>query len=229
MAAFHPQFEDLPKEFAVFPLSGVLMLPRGKLPLNIFERRYLAMVMDSLATGRMFGMIQPDPHAPAPEAGRGGSDEPGLYRVGCLGRVSSFSETDDGRLLVTLTGMVRFTVEAELAGHRGYRRVRGDFSRYFNDMDMDMALATAEIEREKLLTALRGYFARRNVDANWDAIRDLSDDGLIVTLSMACPFEAVEKQALLEAPTDTDRAATLLALLQMGAAGPDAPPGHSVS
>ena len=227
MAAFHPQFEDLPKEFAVFPLTGVLMLPRGKLPLNIFERRYLAMVMDSLASGRMFGMIQPDPHAPTPDAGPEGSDEPGLYRVGCLGRVSSFSETDDGRLLVTLTGMVRFSVEAELAGQRGYRRVRGDFSQYFNDMDMTPA--AAEIEREKLLTALRGYFARRNVDANWDAIRGLSDDGLIITLSMACPFEAVEKQALLEAPTDADRAATLLALLQMGAAGPDAPPGHSVS
>ena len=225
MAAFHPQVEDLPKECAVFPLTGVLMLPRGKLPLNIFERRYLVMVMDSLATGRMFGMIQPDPHAQAPEAEA--SDEPGLYRVGCLGRVSSFSETDDGRLLVTLTGMVRFTVASELDGQRGYRRVRCDFSRYVSDMDMNPP--AVEIEREKLLSALRGYFARRNVEANWDAIRGLSDDGLVITLAMACPFEAVEKQALLEAPTDADRAATLLALLQMGAAGPDLPPGHSVS
>lgn len=227
MAAFHPQLEDLPNEFAVFPLTGVLLLPRGKLPLNLFERRYLAMASDSLATGRMFGMIQPDPNAPTPDAAAEAPDEPGLYRVGCLGRVSSFSETDDGRLLVTLTGLVRFTVDSETLGHRGYRRVRGDFARYIDDLGLPRS--AVEIEREKLLTALRGYFARRNVDANWDAIRGLSDDGLVTTLSMACPFEAVEKQALLEAPTDADRAATLLALLQMGAAGPDLPPGHSVS
>jgi hypothetical protein len=227
MAAFHPHLEDLPSEFAVFPLTGVLLLPRGKLPLNLFERRYLAMALDSLATGRMFGMIQPDPHAPTPDGRPEASDEPGLYRVGCLGRVSSFSETDDGRLLVTLTGLVRFTVDAEITGQRGYRRVRGDFARYTDDMELTRP--AVEIEREKLLAALRGYFARRNVDANWDAIRGLSDDGLVITLSMACPFEAVEKQALLEAPTDADRAATLLALLQMGAAGPDLPAGYSVS
>ena len=104
MAAFHPRFEELPSEFAVFPLSGALLLPRGKLPLNIFESRYLAMVQDLLASGRMFGMIQPDANAPASDAGEG------LYRVGCLGRLSSFSETDDGRLLITLTGLIRFTV-----------------------------------------------------------------------------------------------------------------------
>jgi Lon protease-like protein len=220
MAAFHPRLEDLPAEFAVFPLSGAFLLPRGKLPLNIFERRYLAMTFDALANGRMFGMIQPDDHAPAV------ADEPGLYRVGCLGRLSSFSETDDGRLLITLTGLIRFTVAAELGTRHGYRRVRGDFSQYIEDL---LPSVPVTIEREKLLTALRGYFARRGVEANWEAIRGLSDDGLVITLAMACPFEAVEKQALLEAPTDTDRAATLLALLQMGAAGPDLPPGHSVS
>ena len=227
MPVFHSRLEDLPREFAVFPLTGVLMLPRGKLPLNIFERRYLAMTMDSLATGRMFGMIQPDPNGGSPNGSDEASDEQGLYRVGCLGRVSSFSETEDGRLLVTLTGLVRFTVASEIAGHRGYRRVRADFARFIEDLELNRP--AVEIAREKLLAALRGYFARRNVDANWDAIRVLSDDGLVITLAMACPFEAVEKQALLEAATDADRAATLLALLQMGAAGPDLPPGHSVS
>jgi Lon protease-like protein len=221
MAAFHTLLDELPSEFAVFPLSGALLLPRGRLPLNIFEQRYLAMVLDSLATGRMFGMIQPDAHTSTV------GEEPGLYRVGCLGRLSSFSETDDGRLLITLSGLIRFTVEAELDQRRGYRRVHGDFSRFTGDLDL--APAPAEIEREKLLTALRSYFGRRNVDANWDAIRGLSDDTLIITLAMACPFEPVEKQALLEAPTGADRAATLLALLQMGAAGPDLPAGHSVS
>ena len=197
------------------------MLPRGKLPLNIFESRYLAMIEDSLAAGRMFGMIQPDANAPASDAGEG------LYRVGCLGRLSSFSETDDGRLLITLTGLIRFTIRTELSLRRGYRVVRGDFGDYRDDLTLDRP--PADIERESILAALRAYFTRRSVDANWEAIRGLSDDGLVITLAMACPFEAVEKQALLEAPTDADRAATLLALLQMGAASADPPSGRSVS
>jgi uncharacterized protein len=221
MAAFHPAPQDLPSEFAVFPLTGALLLPGGKLPLNIFEARYLALTQDSLATGRMFGMIQPDPHAAAVESG------PGLYRVGCLGRVSSFSETDDGRLLITLSGLSRFAVDSELDMHHGYRRVRGDYSRYVSDLDQSPQ--PIAVEREKLVEALRGYFARREVDANWEAIRRMPDEVLVVTLAMACPFEAVEKQALLEAPTDAERAATLLALLQMGAAGPNMPPGYAVS
>src|ERR1700741_1937342 len=113
MDPFHPNPEDLPTECAVFPATGALMLPRGKLPLNIFEPRYLAMTLDSLAAGRMFGMVQPDLNAPTLEHG------PGLYRVGCLGRVSSFSETDDGKLLITLTGLIRFTVDSEIDMHNG--------------------------------------------------------------------------------------------------------------
>ena len=132
MAIFHPRPEDLPSEFAVFPLTGALLLPRGKLPLNIFEPRYVAMIEDSLATGRMFGMIQPDPHATTVPQGDG------LYRIGCLGRLSSFSETDDGRLLITLTGLIRFTVSEELELRRGYRRVRGDFSLYRDDLTLPL-------------------------------------------------------------------------------------------
>ena len=221
MAAFHPRLQDLPSEFAVFPLTGALLLPGGKLPLNIFEERYLAMTLDSLAAGRMFAMIQPDPNLPRVENG------PALYRVGCLGRLTSFSETDDGRLLITLSGLIRFTIDSELDMRRGYRRVRGDYSRYA--ADLDETAAAGALERDKLLAALRAYFVRRGVDANWDAIRGMPDDVLVVTLAMACPFEPVEKQALLEAPTPSERAATLLALLQMGAAGPDMPPGHVVS
>jgi uncharacterized protein len=221
MTAFHPSLQDLPSEFAVFPLTGALLLPGGKLPLNIFEPRYLALTQDSLRSGRMFGMIQPDPHAPETASG------PGLYRVGCLGRVSSFSETDDGRLLITLSGLIRFTVDSELDMRHGYRRVRGDFSRYRSDLDE--ATEPAAMEREKLIEALRGYFVWRKVDANWEAIRRMPDEVLVVTLAMACPFEPVEKQALLEAPTEAERAATLLALLQMGAAGAQMPPGHAAS
>lgn len=220
MPAFHPRAEDLPAEFPVFPLPGALLLPRGKLPLNIFEPRYLAMVEDSLGAGRMFGMIQPDPHAPEGETG------PGLFRIGCLGRLSSFSETDDGRYLITLTGLARFAIVGELPMRRGYRRVHGNFSSW--QADLDTAPQPLGVEREALLTALRSYFTSRNIDANWDAIRRMPDEGLVVTLSMVCPFEPVEKQALLEAD-DGERGATLLALLQMGAAGPGLPPGHAAS
>lgn len=221
MANFHPRAQDLPAEFAVFPLAGALLLPRGKLPLNIFEPRYLALTEDALGAGRMFGMIQPDPTAAVTENG------PGLYRVGCLGRLSSFSETDDGRYLITLSGLIRFAVTAERGMQRGYRRVQADFSRFAADLDADPG--PCGVEREPLLTALRTYFSRRNFDANWDAIRRMPDDTLVVTLAMVCPFEPAEKQALLEATTEADRAATLLALLQMGAAETDPPPGRVVS
>lgn len=221
MTAFHPRAEDLPAEFAVFPLSGALLLPRGKLPLNIFEPRYKAMTEDSLALGRMFAMIQPDPSVPE------GPNGPGLFQVGCLGRLSSFSETDDGRFLITLTGVARFRIASEIDGRRGYRRVRGDFSAFADDLDL--ANRPIGVPREDILAALRAYFAARNVDANWDAIGRMDDDALVVTLAMACPFEPVEKQALLEASSVSDRAATLLALLRMGAAGGDLPPGRVVS
>ena len=221
MATFHPPRDNLPAEFAVFPLSGALLLPRGKLPLNIFEPRYLAMTEDALADRRMFAMIQQDPHAPATKHG------PGLYRIGCLGRLTSFNETDDGRFLLTLTGIQRFAIAEELANHRGYRRVRADFTGF--PADLDLTPEPSGVEREALLIALKAYFAGQKFDANWDAIRRMPDELLVVTLSMVCPFEPAEKQALLEAPTEADRAATLLALLQMGAAGSDLPPGRQAS
>jgi uncharacterized protein len=221
MPAFHPDAHDLPAEFAIFPLEGALLLPRGRLPLNIFEPRYLAMTEDALGSGRMLAMIQPDPTAAATPNG------PGLYRIGCLGRLSAFSETDDGRFLITLTGLIRFEMAAELEPRRGYRRARGDFARFSDDLVLEPR--PIGVEREALLAALRGYFARRELEANWDAIRRIPDDILVVTLAMMCPFEPAEKQALLEAPSEAERAAALLVLLQMGAAAPDSPAGHSVS
>jgi Lon protease-like protein len=221
MAGFRTRFEDLPAEFAVFPLPGALLLPRGRLPLNIFEPRYVAMIEDSLANKRMFAMIQPD--EALPETANG----PALYRVGCLGRLSSFSETDDGRLLITLSGLARFSIASEIDMRHGYRRVIGDFSRYRADMNEPNDTA---IDRDGMLDALRGYFAQRGVEPNWDAINRLEDDTLVVTLAMVCPFEPIEKQALLEAPDEAERADTLLALLRMGAAEPGgSASGHSVS
>jgi len=214
---------DLPGEFAVFPLSGALLLPGGRLPLNIFEKRYLAMVEDAMAAGRMFGMIQPNALLGHGEKG------PALYRVGCLGRLSSFSETDDGRFLITLSGISRFSVVEELAMRRGYRRVRADFSAFATDVAPDNASQTAlALDREAFFTALRKYFARRGFEANWDAIREMPDDALLVTLCMACPFEDAEKQALLEALTAQERAHTLQTLLVMDQHGEDMglPHGH---
>lgn len=209
-----PRLRDMPDVFPVFPLTGALLLPRGRLPLNIFEPRYLAMTEDALAAGRVFGMIQPDWSRPGGDAG------PGLFRVGCLGRLSSFSETDDGRYLITLTGLIRFTVLAELDSQRGYRRVRADVGSFAADLLPPPE--TDPYERETLLRGLRGYFQRHGFEANWEAITQLDDEMLVTTLSMVCPFDAAEKQALLEAPTLTERAATLIALLEMDSHDPAA-------
>ncbi len=203
------RLEDLPTEFAVFPLPGAMLLPQGKLPLNIFERRYLAMFEDALSSGRVIGMIQPDELRPATPSG------PALYKVGCLGRLSSFSKTDDGRVLVTLTGLMRFSVKVELEMRRGYRRVRADLTRF--RADLDEAPASVDMDRNGLVEALRAYFAARGFEANWEAIDEMPDDALVSTLAMVCPFDPAEKQALLEAPDTADRAGTLLTLLRMGA------------
>ncbi len=207
MSLLAPTQADLPSEFAIFPLSGALLLPHGRLPLNIFEPRYLALVDDSLAHGRMFGMIQPNTHAPRAPNG------PSLYQIGCLGRLSHFSETDDGRYLITLTGLSRFRVVEELPIRHGYRRVAADFSSFKSDLS---PLGTKSgLQRAELLEALKPFFHMHQIDANWDAIERMPEPMLVTTLAMLCPFDNAEKQALLEAPTDADRAADLLALLRM--------------
>jgi Lon protease-like protein len=198
----------LPDVFPVFPLAGALLLPRGRLPLNIFEKRYLAMTEDALAAGRMFGMIQPDCARPKGPTG------PPLYDVGCLGRLCSFSETEDGRYLITLTGLVRFRVAEELEMRRGYRRVRADFSGFADDLAPSPDSA---INRPALLGALRSYFTCRGFEANWQAIEQMEDEALVVTLCMVCPFDPADKQALLEAPSLDARARALLTILQIDA------------
>lgn len=225
--AIGPTFDDLPREIAVFPLTGVLLLPGGKLPLNIFEPRYLAMILDALATRqRLIGMIQPfqptpqDNRGPTEAAKRG--DVPDLYATGCAGRITAFEEAEDGRYFVTLTGIIRFDCEQELPQHNGYRRVGADYSKYRDDL---CSVAEGEIERDRLLSALRSYFLHAKISAEWGTIEATSDDRLVTSLAMSCPFNAGERQALLEAPDLAERARVMVALLEMAVAGSTAGEG----
>ncbi|HQT60722.1 MAG TPA: LON peptidase substrate-binding domain-containing protein [Acidiphilium sp.] len=214
MSGAHARLEGVPEVFPVFPLTGAVLFPGGRLPLNIFEPRYLAMVDDAMGAGRLFGMIQPLPDVPRTDSG------PALHRIGCLGRITAFSETEDGRYLITLTGLMRFEVVEEAEMRRGYRRVQGDVSAFRDDVDPlsgNPVGDEAPVTRAMLVEALRHYFEATGIDANWDAIEEISDEALIVTLCMACPFSPAEKQALLEAKTDSARAEALLAILEINA------------
>ncbi len=213
---FDPGFDALPAEMPIFPLTGVLLLPKTRLPLNIFEPRYLNMTAAALAGDRMIGMIQPR----GPNTG----DRPPVYRTGCAGRLVSFSETEDGRYLITLSGLIRFDVADERELRDGYRVVAPDWAPYRDDL---MEEPSAGIDRERVLKSLRAYFAANKVDANWDAIEETPTDRLINALSMMCPFQPSEKQALLEAPTLSDRADVMTALIEMStAAGEEAASLH---
>lgn len=202
---FQPRFEALPEIIPVFPLAGTLLLPGGRLPLNIFEPRYLTMVLDALGQGRMIGMIQPT-HADD------GSDAPPLYKIGCLGRIASFNETEDGRLLISLAGICRFKVVKEEDGISGYRRVTADYSAFRHDFAEDSDIP---VNRKRMIAALKPYFTAQEMDVNWKAIESAPDGILVTTLAMICPFEPPEKQALLEAPDLASRTEILTALVEM--------------
>jgi len=209
----HFTLADLPATLPVFPLPGVLLLPRGRLPLNIFEPRYVAMFDDALcAPDRLIGMIQPT--APEVEGAESALTPPALYRTGCAGRIVSMSETEDGRYLVTLAGICRFNVAAEVEGRRGYRRVTPDFATWASDLDRE---ATIINDRKRLIGALKTYFRINHIEADWEGIEETSDDKLLTTLAMVCPFDPSEKQTLLECKTCSDRAKAMTTLLEMAA------------
>jgi uncharacterized protein len=220
---FDPSFEQLPATLPIFPLSGVLLLPGGKLPLNIFEPRYLAMIFDALAGHRMIGMVQPV--QPGGYAGDGlptDDGRPKVHRIGCAGRIVSFNETEDGRLLLALSGVCRFEVGRELElAQGGYRRVSSIFSRF--RADLDQGDEAVELDRERLMAALAAFFRGRKLSADWEAVKQAADQNLVTSLSMVLPFGPVEKQALLEASDTMERAKLLVAFLEMAAFGP--PPG----
>jgi Lon protease-like protein len=193
----------------VFPLPGALMLPRSRLPLNIFEPRYLAMLDDALKTDhRLIGMIQPLESR--------GDRPPTLRRIGCAGRVTSLSETDDGRYLIALAGISRFRVREEVEGFTPYRRVRADWAGF--ERDLTEGDSDPGFDRKAFLKLLRRYFEAARLSSDWDSLEEAAEEMLVNSLSMLCPFSVEEKQALLEAPRLAERRETLCALMEFAIA-----------
>jgi Lon protease-like protein len=200
------QKEDLPETLPIFPLGGVLLLPRGHLPLNIFEPKYIAMVDEALKSDRLIGMVQPKDNDDETEGDRE------TFSIGCAGRITSFTETEDGRYLITLTGVSRFKIEEELPKKKGFRQVKPLWSEYYEDLGPDECI---DIDRNHLKILLEGYFEMHSLSCDWEAIEGADDEKLITCLSMVCPLEASEKQALLEAKCCRERSKLFLTMLEM--------------
>lgn len=195
---------DLPDTIPVFPLPGALLLPRARLPLHIFEPRYLAMLDDALKTrARLIGMVQPQANASGPGH---------LHDIGCAGRLTAFSETEDGRYMITLSGISRFRIEEEVEGFAPYRRAKVTWDGF--ERDRGHAEEDPGFERTCFLDMLARFFAEKGLDTDWDSLKDAEDELLINSLAMLCPFEPEDKQALLEAPTLVRRRETLATLIE---------------
>jgi len=204
---------DLPEIIPVFPLPGALLLPRARLPLHLFEPRYLAMLDDTLKTpGRLIGMVQPN-KVPGRDGGTG------LHTIGCVGRVTQFSETEDGRYMITLTGLSRYRVLEEVEGFTPYRRVKVSWSGF--ERDMGPADSDPGFDREPFMNLLSRYFHARELETDWDSLREAEDELLINSLSMLLGFEPEDKQALLEAPSLSTRRETLVTLIEYVLRGGD--------
>lgn len=208
---FAPDFENLPENLAVFPLPGVLLLPHGQLPLNVFEPRYLAMVEDALySKSRMIGMVQPT-ESTVNEI----TDETDIYQTGCAGKITDFSETSDGRYLITLTGICRFHIAQDhgsTAKKSGYRSITPNWEVFRNDLDVKACL---DVDRDHLRRLLRDYFDAEGMSCDFSKFDDVQDGKLMTCLSMICPFEPREKQALLEQICCVERAKLFMTMLEM--------------
>jgi Lon protease-like protein len=200
---------DLPEIIPVFPLPGALLLPRGQMPLNIFEPRYLAMVDDSFRDGhRLIGMIQPDiAHSPK------NSDKPALFRVGCVGRITQLAESGDGRYILELTGVARFRVVEELDVLTAYRQCKVDFFAFADDFTA--RVGEDEVNREALLVALADFLKANNLKVDWEGVESAPNEALVNALAMMSPYGPPEKQAMLEAPDLKTRAEILIAITEM--------------
>ncbi|MDE2383663.1 MAG: LON peptidase substrate-binding domain-containing protein [Alphaproteobacteria bacterium] len=196
---------DLPGQIALFPLSGALLLPRTDLPLNIFEPRYLAMVEAAMASERIIGIIQPLPDSKA--------EKPKLEKIGCAGRITSYSESDDGRLLITLTGICRFVVKREPRVATPFRQAVVDYKPFA--VDLVSGTGAPSVNREQLIEAFRQYLEANNMTTNWEEVNSVTTEVLVNTLSLLAPYPPREKQALLEAPDLKSRAEVLVALTEL--------------
>ena len=208
MNAVHNGPGDLADVIPVFPLPGALLLPRGQMPLNIFEPRYLAMIDDALRSGRrLIGMIQPDAAHPGPP------EKPHLFKVGCVGRITQLAETGDGRYLIQLTGIARFRIDAELSVATPYRQCRVSYARFADDFIARKG--EDEVDRENLLRALTDFLKANNLKADWEGIENAPNEALVNALAMMSPYGTAEKQALLEAPDLKTRAEVLIAVTEI--------------
>jgi Lon protease-like protein len=205
------KLDDLPAALPLFPLRGVILLPRSTLPLNVFEPRYLALLDDVLAGGRLLGVVQPQGGAEQEESPSGKAVP--LRQVGCVGRVMSFAEGDDGRSRISVVGIVRFRLVEEQATSSPYRVVRVRYDEFVSDLASGRG--EGEVDRKRLLGVLRNYLTAHELSADWDSINRSSNELLVNTLSMISPYGPEEKQALLEAPDLKARAEVLIALAEM--------------
>jgi len=205
---FDPEFDQLPMRIPIFPLPSALLLPGGQLPLNIFEPRYLAMVTHALATPtRLIGMVQPLDH----HAGDDMAEDPGLFETGCAGRLSFFQESDDGRFVVALNGLCRFHRLRQELDPNGFLVADVDWQPFANDLRVDLSA----LDRDPLISVLKRYFDMKGFETDWTQIENPDNHQLLATLSMICPFEVAEKQALLEADSMAKRADLLIAMMEM--------------
>jgi Lon protease-like protein len=200
---------DLPGVIPIFPLPGALLLPRGQMPLNVFEPRYLEMVDDALASRhRLIGMIQPDSSHPGPD-----EDKPNLFKVGCVGRITQIAESGDGRYLMQLTGVARFRVEEELAVATAYRQCSVTYAPFADDFIARKG--EEEVNRKELLRTLADFLTANNLKADWEGIENAPNEALVNALAMMSPYGSAEKQALLEAPDLKTRAEILIAVTEI--------------
>ena len=200
---------DLPSEISIFPLPGALLLPRGRLPLHIFEPRYLAMIEDCMKTQhRLIGMVQP-------RETPGGEER--LHSIGCAGRLTGMSETEDGRYMVTLSGVSRFRIREEIEGFTPYRKCEVSWDGF--QRDLGRPERDDGFDRSRFLNMLGRYFDAEELKTDWETLSEAEDELLINALSMLCPFGPEDKQALLEAPTLQTRRETLVTLIEFALAG----------
>lgn len=207
---FDPEFQQLPSDIPIFPLSNALLLPGGQLPLNIFEPRYMAMVNYALATPtRLIGMVQPVDPPSDPQGDKNLTSD--LFQVGCAGRIAAFQESDDGRYTIALSGVNRFRLCGDMMHKDGFRLAAVAWQEFDHDLRIDVS----HFDRRPLVTVMKRYFEMKGFETDWAQVEKSDNQALLATLSMVCPFAIAEKQALLEADTMAHRADLLIAIMEM--------------